>query len=511
MTPGAAQEVPRIEVRGLDKSFGPVQVLFGIDFSVRAGEIHALVGENGAGKSTLLKIMAGLERPSAGEIRVEGAPVSLPSVVEAERQGIALVHQELLLAEHLTVTENVFLGHEITRRGFLDTRAMQARTAELLAELGAAVDPQARVGALAMPDRQMVEIAKALVREIRVLLLDEPTAVLTPQETEALFEVIRRMRAQGVAIVFTSHKLDEVVRLSDRVTVLRDGERVTTAPAAELSQHDIARLMVGRELADLFPEKAHVPDDAPVALAARDLTVPGYARDVSFEVRRGEVLGFAGLVGAGRSETFEGLLGLRPRAGGQVWRDGKPVRIRNLREANAAGIGYLTEDRKGKGLLLNMELGPNLTLQALERFARPLIDRGAESSALDEAIRRFDIRVKDRSIRAGALSGGNQQKLLLAKMLQIAPEVIVFDEPTRGIDIGTKQQIYRFIHELARAGKAWVVISSEMQEVIGLCHRVVVMRRGRVMGVLSGAQLTEAEIVQYATGLKGGVADELAA
>jgi ribose transport system ATP-binding protein len=497
----------RIAAHGIDKRFGPVPVLFGIDFELIPGEIHAVVGENGAGKSTLMKILAGLEQPSAGEVRVDGTPVALASVAEAERLGIVLVHQELNLAEHLSVAENVFLGHELTRFGLLDREAMRMRTSELLTNLGSTIDPRERVDRLAVPDRQMVEIAKALARDVRVLLLDEPTAVLTPNETEALFEVILRMRERGVAIELTSHKLNEVERVADRITVLRDGRKVASAAASELSQHEVARLMVGREVADLYPDRPAVPDDAPVALAVRGLSVPGHASEVSFEVRRGEVLGFFGLVGAGRTEMFEGLLGLRPRTAGQILREGREIAVRSLREANAAGIGYLTEDRKGRGLLLNAGLAPNLTLQALGRFGRVLIDQAAEGEALEVAIRRFDIRVRDRTLKARALSGGNQQKLLLAKMLETAPEVLVFDEPTRGIDIGTKQQFYRFIHDLAQSGKACVVISSEMQEVIGLCHRVIVMRLGRKTGELSGAELTEAEIVQYAVGLKGEASD----
>jgi len=494
---------PVLVADGVAKSFGPVQVLFGVDFDVRLGEVHALVGENGAGKSTLMKILAGYHQPTSGTIRVDGQPVHLSGSGPAEALGIVLIHQEFNLAEHLTVEENISLGREIRRGLFLDKAAMRERARAALAELNCAVDPNTRVRDLAVSERQMVEIAKAVSRDVRVLMMDEPTAVLTGAETEVLFRLIRRLTAQGVGVVYISHKLDEVKAISDRVTVLRDGRHIATRPAAELSQDDIAQLMVGRAMTDMFPAKDPLPPDAPLVLEVEGLTVPGWVRNASFNLRRGEILGFAGLVGAGRSELMEGMLGLRRRTSGTIRRDGQPVRIRDVADAAKAGIAYLTEDRKGKGLLVGKGLRPNLTLFALERYGRVFIDERKEATALERAVEEFDIRVKSMDALVGSLSGGNQQKLLLAKTMQIEPTILIVDEPTRGIDIGTKRQIYLFLHELARRGASIIVISSEMPEVIGLSHRVVVMRSGTVTGTLAGEDINEAEIVRYATGLKG--------
>jgi ribose transport system ATP-binding protein len=403
------------------------------------------------------------------------------------------------------VEENISLGREIRRGFFLDKQAMRARAKAALAELNCAVDPGCRVRDLAVSERQMVEIAKAVSRDVRVLIMDEPTAVLTGAETEILFRLIRRLTAQGVGVVYISHKLDEVKAIADRVTVLRDGRHIATRPAAELSQDDIAQLMVGRAMTDMFPPKQEPPLDAPVVLAVEGLTVPGWVRDAGFHLRRGEILGFAGLVGAGRSELMEGLLGLRRRTAGIIRRDGRPVRIRDVAEAAAHGIAYLTEDRKGKGLLVGKGLRPNLTLLALGRYGRVFIDERREEAALERAVEEFDIRVKNLDAVVGSLSGGNQQKLLLAKTMQVEPKILIVDEPTRGIDIGTKRQIYLFLSELARRGTSIILISSELPEIIGLSHRVVVMRSGTVTGTLGGEDIEEGEIVRYATGLKGMV------
>ncbi|HEV7372266.1 sugar ABC transporter ATP-binding protein [Arenibaculum sp.] len=491
---------PLLSAEGISRRFGPVQVLFGVDFDVRAGEVHALIGENGAGKSTLMKILAGYLEATEGTLRFAGRPYGAGG---AEDLGIVLIHQEFNLAEHLTVEENVFLGRELRRGFLLDRRAMRERAHQVLGELECPVDPAARVRDLSVSERQMVEIAKAASRDLRVLIMDEPTAVLTKSESAVLFRLIRRLKDQGVAVVYISHKLDEVKEISDRVTVLRDGHLIATQSTGDLDQDAMAQLMVGRAISDMYPPKDPPPADAPVVLSVEGVTVPGWVRDASFDLRRGEILGFAGLVGAGRTELMEGILGLRRRTAGTISRDGARVRIRNVGDATAAGIAYLTEDRKGKGLLLGKPLRENLTLLALGRFGRVLIDERAEEAALERAVRDFDIRVRDPGVPAGALSGGNQQKLLLAKTMQVEPSIVIIDEPTRGIDVGTKRQIYLFLHDLARRGIAVVVISSEMAEIIGLAHRVVVMRSGTITGILEGAAIEENEIVRHATGLKG--------
>ena len=490
---------PVLELDGILRSFGPIEVLHGIEIALRAGEVHALIGENGAGKSTSMKIMGGYLAPSGGAMRLDGKPVTFHSSDDAERQGIVMIHQEFNLAEDLTVEENVFLGHELRRGLFLDKRAMRSETRALLDRLECQVAPDARVRDISTPDKQMVEIAKALRREARVLIMDEPTAVLTNREAEILFSQVERLRADGVALLFTSHKLDEVKRISDRVTVMRDGHVVHEGPTSEITEDQMAQAMVGRELSDLFPvRQADIGSE--IALKVEGLEVPGHATGISFELRKGEILGVAGLIGSGRTETMEGLVGLRAHTG-RVEIDGQPVRITGPRDAQALGLVYLTEDRKSRGLLLGMGLKENLTLQSLGDFAKPFLDKPAEEAALTRAIEEFDIRAPDRNMTAGNLSGGNQQKLLLAKIMQTGPRLIIIDEPTRGIDIGTKQQIYDFIHALSARGVSVIVISSEMTEVIGLSDRVLVMRQGRIVGEVAGADKTEDQIVRLAMGL----------
>lgn len=490
---------PILSLRGVTKSFGPIEVLHGVDFALRPGEVHALIGENGAGKSTTMKILAGYLDPTGGEVVLDGAPIRFAGSDEAEARGVVMIHQEFNLAEHLGVDQNVFLGRELRRGPWLDHKAMRARTAELLARLDCRVDPSARVGRISVPDKQMVEIAKALSREARVLIMDEPTAVLTERETEVLFEQIERLRAQGAAILYTSHKLGEVKRIADRVTVLRDGVMVASGPVEEFSEDDMATAMVGRELSDLYPPKARGGSE--VVLEARDISVPGLVEGASLTLRRGEVLGIGGLVGAGRTELVEAIAGLRPRDG-TVRVEGHELPPGSISAAMAAGLVYLTEDRKGAGLLLEKTLRENLTLPLLLRFGRPLIDRKAEERALDKAIADFAIRAPARDMAVGDLSGGNQQKLLLAKTLLSDPGIVIIDEPTRGIDIGTKSQIYALIAELAAQGRSIIVISSEMPELIGLADRVVVMHAGRVAGEVSGAEVTEQAIVRLAMGLQ---------
>jgi ribose transport system ATP-binding protein len=492
----------RVELRGIVKRFGPVQVLHGVDLAFEPGRVYGLLGENGAGKSTLMKILAGYEPPSEGTLQVNGRAVRFDGPRAAEAEGIVLIHQEFNLAEDLTVAQNIFLGHEKKRRGlWLDDGAMRATTRRVLDDVGLSkVHPDTRVRDLIVAERQLVEIAKALSRHARVLIMDEPTATLTPGETGRLFGLVTRLQAEGVTIVFISHKLDEVERITEEVVVMRDGRLVAQQATATLTRAQMANLMVGRELAALYPPRTEVPADAPVLLSVRALSVPGWAQDVSFEVRAGEVFGFAGLVGAGRTELFEGLLGLRERSAQAVQVAGRELLPRSPREAADAGLTYLSEDRKGRGLHVRFGLRENLTLMALQKHARPWLQPASEVAALAQAVRDFGIRTGSLDVPAGSLSGGNQQKLALAKVLHPDPRVVVLDEPTRGVDIGAKRDIYALIQRLAASGRAVVVISSELMELIGLCHRVAVMRSGRLQATLSAADLNEQELIAHATG-----------
>ena len=527
-----------LAVKNLKKSYGEIEVLHGIDFDLRRGEIHAILGENGAGKSTLVKCLSGFEARNDGHLYVNtkqefsGSDNSVdPSIMtdnadtaqsiaardwthaSAEAAGVVLIHQEFNLAEQLSVAENIFLGSELCGKGlaslFLDKRKMNDLSRDYLATLHCTIDPTTLVSSLSVADKQMVEIAKTLAKDARVLILDEPTAVLTQKESTALFELIDRLRGRGVGIIYISHKLEEIERIADRITVIRDGDLVGCYPAATLSKDDMARLMVGRELSSLYP-KVPAPDElASVALSIHGLHVAGASAPENFELRRGEILAFSGLVGSGRTALFETLVGLRPAQLGsesKIFVHGEEVRLNSFADARAHGVAYLTKDRKGSGLLLNKGLRENFSLYALAHFAGIIIDTRAEQSAFEKAVDRFDIRMRDTGVVAGNLSGGNQQKLLLAKMLETTPDIVIVDEPTRGIDIGTKSQIYHFLAELAAAGKAVIIISSDMSEVIGMAHRVAVMHQGNIVGVLSGNEITEHEIMRYATGLKAAAA-----
>jgi len=497
---------PLLETHGLTKAFGPVEVLSDISLAFRAGEVHAIIGENGAGKSTLMKIISGHLEPTRGSLELDGAPLTLHGPVDAERRGVVLVHQEIMLAPDLSIAENMFLGRELHRGVAVDDRTMNARAEEAMRVFGVDVSVTVPVQRLSIARRQLAQIARALAVPHRIAIFDEPTASLTPVETGALLKLIRGLKAQGIAVVYISHRLEEVKAIADVVTVLRDGKHVATSPAAELQPVDMARLMVGRDLLALYPPRTPAPIGEP-AFAVSGFNAPGFAEAASFAVRPGEILGFSGLVGAGRTELFEALFGLR-KGGGEIRLAGALQRWPDARSAMNAGAVYLTEDRKSKGLLLEETVSTNLTLAALDHFQRgPVIDRAKEDQALDQAIRRFDIRIGDKGILAGQMSGGNQQKLLIAKMLLLDPKLVVIDEPTRGVDIGAKQQIYRFIVALAAEGRSVIVISSEMTELIGVCHRIIVMRNGRIVGEVAGEAMTEHAIVVLATGVDAPVGE----
>lgn len=498
----AESEGTVLSARRISKSFNGVQVLFSVNFDLKPGEIHALMGENGAGKSTLVKVLSGFEQPSSGEILLDGKPVKLPPNGSAEALGIVIIHQEFNLAEHLTVSESLFLGRELTKFGVLNRKAMRAETRRVLDVLGCHVDENALISTLSIAEKQMVEIAKAISRDARIVFMDEPTAVLSREETNYLFQQVRKLRDKGTSFVFVSHKLDEVMELTDRVTVLRDGHWVKTAPTAMLDGEAIAQLMVGRELSSLYPAKREPDVDEKIVLSVKGLSTR-YVQDASFDLRKGEIVGFSGLIGSGRTELAEAIVGLRARSSGEVRVNDQLLPAHDLHASIDAGLAYMTKDRKSKGLLLNAGMRLNLTLQSLERHGKfGYLSSSSEAKSLERARRRFDIRVRDGSVAAGRMSGGNQQKLLLAKVMETEPRIIIIDEPTRGIDVGTKQQIYHFISALARDGHSVIVVSSEMQEVIGLCTRVAVMREGRIVGMLEGDEINEREIMRYAAGLK---------
>ncbi|APE42470.1 ABC transporter ATP-binding protein [Sulfitobacter alexandrii] len=498
----AVSEPAVLRADGLSKAYGPITVLSGVTLDIRAGEVHAIIGENGAGKSTLMKMLSGHTPPTEGSLEMSGQTVAFADAVQAEDAGIVLVHQEILLAADLTVAQNLFLGRELSRGLRVDDRAMNRRTAEVLERVGCVARPTTRVGDMPLAQRQLVQIARALLDDRKVVILDEPTAMLANDEVDALLGIVRNLRDQGVAVLYISHRLEEVEALADRVTVLRDGEMIGTWRAREMDQRRMAELMVGRELSMLYPPKRGPATTDPI-LAVEDLSVDHGKFVGSFTARPGEVLGLGGMIGAGRTELIEGLMGLRPAQARAITVNGKSITKPDVQKMMSAGLVYLTEDRKGKGLLLNEGLGPNLTLQALGKVNPGVrLDRRKEVRSVKSTVQEYDIRVRSLSIEAGQLSGGNQQKLLLAKVMLADPSVVIIDEPTRGIDIGNKSQIYHFIDDLVRAGKACVVISSELPELVGLSDRVLVMRGGRFVVELTGEDITEQNVV-YAAASSG--------
>jgi len=498
---------PLLRTEKIRKDFSTVTVLKDISLELRAGETLGLIGENGAGKSTLMKILAGIHPPTAGGLFLEGRPATFRRPAEAKAAGISLVPQEFNLCPDLSVSENVYLGDEIrTAGGLLDRSAMRERTRELLAGLAASIDPDARIAELSAAQKQLVEICKALVHDARILILDEPTTVLTRVEIDSLFRVMRDLRARGIALVYISHKLWEVAEICDRVVVLRDGELVHEAATEALSLEEMARRMVGRELSEIFPPVATPLPEAPVLLEVEGLSSPGAFEDVSFSVRAGEVLGLAGLVGAGRTEVAEAVMGLR-RSQGRLAVQGRELRSHRPADAVAAGIGYLSEDRQGSGVMVPFTIAENTTLVSLPGYARGplgLVDRRRETASAEYWKGLFAIKANTTDQRLEELSGGNQQKVSLAKSLDPRPKVLIVDEPTRGVDVGAKQEIYRLIAGLAAEGIAILFISSELEEVIGVCRRVLVMRAGRMAGFLEGPAVNEEEIMYLATGIREG-------
>ncbi|HKF38631.1 MAG TPA: sugar ABC transporter ATP-binding protein [Ktedonobacteraceae bacterium] len=497
---------PIVELSGIAKHFGGVQALRGVDFSLFPGEVHALVGENGAGKSTLVKILAGIYRPDAGVVKVGGEVIELRSPTQAQDLGIAVVQQEPMLFPDLDVAENVFMGrHPRDRFGRVDWKRMYREVDQLLASLDVSLSSHTPVQGLSVAEQQLVEIAKALSVQARVLVLDEPTAALSAHEVEELFTIVKQLRERGVAVLFVSHRLEEVFRIADRLTVLRDGAHIITAQVSEMNTEEIIKHMVGRELSNLFPRGGPAINRGStlgeVVLEARHLTRTGVFADVSFQLRRGEILGFAGLVGAGRTEVARVLFGIDRAESGEIWLDGKQVHIRSPQHAMDNGIAYVPEDRHQQGLVMNFSIAANVTLAILQQVSRlGLLDPRREQKIAGEYSSQLHIRSESVAQLVNALSGGNQQKVVLSKWLATNPSVLILDEPTRGIDVGAKAEVHRIISDLAARGLAIILISSELPEVLAMADQVIVLHEGHVTGTFARSEATQERVMFAATG-----------
>ncbi|WP_087005670.1 sugar ABC transporter ATP-binding protein [Rhizobium sullae] len=495
---------PVLTIHGMTKHFGAVTALTDVDFTLERGEVHALCGENGAGKSTLMNIIAGVLQPTEGEIRVDGKVVRISSPAAAQSLGIGLVHQEIALCSDATVAENMFMAATNRRKApFMNYRALE-RDAQAVMNRLAAIDVRRKVADLPISSQQLVEIAKALTLDCRVLILDEPTAALTETEARQLFAIIRDLKANGISIIYISHRMAEIFSLCDRVTVFRDGRCVCTGHIADITPDDVVRRMVGREITQLYPDKLGADDaSGETILEVNNIGDGERFHDVSFNLRKGEILGIGGLIGSGRTEIAEGICGLRSRSAGALRLHGKAQPIRAYSDAVKAGIVYLSEDRKGSGVFLEMSIAQNISVLDLKSLTNPigLLNRRAEAALAEDFARRLSVRMGGIEAPVKALSGGNQQKVALAKQLAVKPKVILMDEPTRGIDVGAKAEIHRLLRELARSGIGIIVISSEMPELLGLCDRVLVIREGRIAGELGPDEMTEEAVIRLASGV----------
>jgi ribose transport system ATP-binding protein len=494
-----ADKPPVLRMRGIRKGFPGVLALDDVDLELQTGEVLALLGENGAGKSTLIKVIGGAHLPDEGTIEIDGQSVRIETPQDSLQAGIGIIYQEFNLVPGLSVRENIFLGQESGRVSFIPRAEEHRKALELFARIGVEIDPGKLCSELSVAEQQIVEIAKALSQNARIIVMDEPTAALTPHEVEGLLEVVRELRTQGIGIIYISHRLDEIDAIADRVIILRDGGHVATREKADLNREQMIALMVGRSLDKEFPTRSSSPGK--VRLAVRQLTRSTKVRDVSFDLRAGEIVGLTGLVGAGRTETVRLIFGADQRDSGEIELDGRRLEIRSPRDAIRNGICLLTEDRKGQGLVLGQSVQENFGLPNLIDFSgKLLISVSRESDAFAGYVETMRIKISGHSQVAGTLSGGNQQKVVLAKWLQRNAEVIIFDEPTRGIDVGAKFEIYQLIHGLAEEGKAILMISSELPEVLGMSDRIIVMNEGRVTGEIGDcANATQEDVMKLAT------------
>lgn len=488
-----------LKMTGISKNFAGVQALREVDFDLRPGEVHALLGENGAGKSTLIKVITGVHQPNSGAIYLNDAPVRLANPREAQRYGIAAIYQEPSLFPDLDIAENIFVGRQPTRLGGkVAWNRMYREAAKLLRDLGVSLDPKTKARNLSVAQQQMVEIARALSVQAKILIMDEPTSSLTPAEVEELFRIVRQLRQAGAAIVFISHRLEELFEVADRVTVLRDGAFVGSKPMSEVTTDMLIQMMVGRTLADLFPKRT--VEMGEIALQVEGLTRPGLFYDISFELRKGEIVGLAGLVGAGRTDVARAIFGIAPATAGMIKVDGRPVTITSPQQAMRLGLAYVPEDRQHHGLVLPMNISNNITLPLLTEFARmSWINNNQERQAAHQSASQMEVRAAGLWQKVRELSGGNQQKVVLAKWLATRPRILIMDEPTRGIDVGTKAAVHGLMSQLAAEGMAILMISSELPEILGMSDRILVMREGHLMAQFQRAEATQEKIMRAAT------------
>lgn len=495
-------ETPFIEMNIINKAFSGNQVLTDVNFDVRKGEIHALMGENGAGKSTLIKVLTGIYSRDSGMVKVNGSDVDFTNPKQAEQKGIVVIHQELNIIPYLTVAQNIFLGKELTygKTGILNTDKMNKMAKQSLNEIGVSdIKPQDLAGELSVGKQQMVEIARALSTNAELIIMDEPTSALTDREIENLFKAVQSLKEQGVAFVYISHRMEEIFQICDRITILRDGNYIGTEYISNTSFEAIVKMMVGRELGGRFPEKNSTIGE--VVLQVEDLSVNGLLEDINFDVKEGEILGISGLMGAGRTEVMEAIFGYRKRDSGVVKLKGKPLKINHPSNLVKEGIGFITEDRKGKGLVLGSSIRENIALPNFQTISQlGVLDNKGERSLVDSLIQRLHIKASGREQVVGTLSGGNQQKVVIAKWLGINPKVLILDEPTRGVDIGAKKEIYSIMNQLAENGVAIIMISSELPEILGVSDRIMVMNEGKIQAFFNKHDATQEKIMMAATG-----------
>ena len=489
-----------LTMEGIDKSFPGVHALDHVNLEVRRGEVHALMGENGAGKSTLMKVLTGIYTKDSGTITYEGKEVEFHGPKEAQEAGIVIVHQELNMMNHLTVAQNIFIGREFMKGGIIDDAKMNEESKKLFEQLGIKIDPTEKMGNLTVGKQQMCEIAKAISHKAKVIIFDEPSAALTEAEIEELFKIIRDLRDKQLGIVYISHRMDEIKVITDRVTVMRDGGYVGTLITKDCTKDDIINMMVGRVIYEDPKTKSMVPPDAPVVLKVEHLNAGKMVQDVSFELHKGEILGFSGLMGAGRTETARALFGADPKESGDISVNGKKVDIRSPKDAVALGIGYLSEDRKRYGIVVDKSVAENSTMAHLKNFVKGLfIDKKKEVAATQDYIKRLNTKTPSTDQLVVNLSGGNQQKVVLAKWLVKDCDILIFDEPTRGIDVGAKSEIYHLMNELVAQGKSIIMISSEMTEILRMSDRIVVMCEGKKTAEIDIAGATQESIMHAAT------------